>query len=125
MFSSSGEVVKGAVTQVVLFQIGPSLGHFWIRPETLADKFSELFFPREIDPPHAPQFSERFYFWADRPDKIKRVVPRYFYETIASYRDLIVAGSDSHMMAARALYLSPMAARQLVEFAFRSIVLFS
>lgn len=123
--SPSGDVIRESVTQIVLFQIGPNLGRFWIRPETVGDKLRELFFSKEIDPSEAPHFSDRFYFQAEAPERIGQRVPSRFYDAIVKGQDIMVIGSESHLIAARDVHLSPSVAKQLVRFAFRIISCFA
>lgn len=63
-------------------------GKVLIRPETFADKISELFAPTEIDFEDHPVFSKNYYMLSNEPEKLKFIITNHFLDCIEKYRGL-------------------------------------
>jgi hypothetical protein len=64
------------VEPVLIFSIPHDIGRAYTRKETLADKVADLFTKVDIDFVEYPDFSKNYYVMAEKPDLIKRYLPK-------------------------------------------------
>ena len=88
-------------SQLVLLELPRPVQRIWIRPETMRDKLTEFFNPREIDLAEHREFSSRYYLLAEQPDEIERQFPRAFWTAVARHDGLLIKAYHSHMFVAQ------------------------
>jgi hypothetical protein len=73
-----------------LFQHTTDLGHTLIRPETIADKISELFKPIEIDFKKHKKFSFKYYVTTEDSDLVKKNMPYALLDYLKSKKGISI-----------------------------------
>lgn len=73
-----------------LFKHQTNLGHVLIRPETVADKISEVFNPIEIDFKNHKKFSFKYYVRAEDSDLLKKNMPDALLEYLKSKKGISI-----------------------------------
>lgn len=75
---------------IMIFQLPQDIGRAFIRKETMADKFADLFTKVDIDFPEYPNFSKNYYVMGEKPDRIKHYLPKRIIESLEKVEDLSI-----------------------------------
>jgi hypothetical protein len=78
------------IEPILIFSIPQDIGRACIRKETLADKVADLFTKVDIDFEEYPGFSKNYLFVGEKPDEVKRHLPRRLLESLNKVEDMIV-----------------------------------
>ncbi len=79
-------------------KISHSLGKVLIRPESLQDKFVELFVHKEVDFPKHQQFSQKFYVLAEHPKRVKEGLGKDFLDQCCLLDGMVAEFSDDALL---------------------------
>ena len=74
------------------------LGRVFIRPESLADKVSELFAAKEVDFSKHREFSQKYYVLADNPASIQRSFSKEFMDGILNLKNVVLEISGKSLL---------------------------
>ncbi len=91
-------------------------GKVFIRPETLADKISELFDQAEIDFESEPEFSSKYYLLADNEERLRKTISPHFLRTISKYDDLEIEIQGKALVVRLRKVFTPEIGKQIAEF---------
>jgi hypothetical protein len=88
-------------------KLSHALGKILIRPESLQDKFVELFVRQEVDFPKHPQFSKEFYVLAEHPQRAVRGLSKDFLDQCCLLKNIVVEISDDSMLITQQRIIAP------------------
>lgn len=70
------------IEPILLFTLPQNVGRAYIKKETLADKIADLFTKVDIDFVEHPNFSKNYYVVGEKPDDVKRFLPKGLIESL-------------------------------------------
>lgn len=100
--SNRNQIKRKQVTEWEFFglvNLTKDYGSVYIRPETIADKITELIFPVEIDFSDNPEFSKKYYVLASNEEHLRKQVSQKFLDCIQQFDDLEIEIHGSTLMA--------------------------
>jgi len=78
------------IEPVLVFSISQNIGRVLIKKETLADKVADLVNKIDIDFNEYPAFSKNYYVVGNRPDLVKKYLPKALIESLEKVKNLTV-----------------------------------
>jgi hypothetical protein len=78
------------IEPILVFSIPQDIGKVYIRKETLADKVTDLFTKIDIDFAEYPNFSKNYYVVGEKPDMVKKHLPKRLMESLEKTADMII-----------------------------------
>jgi hypothetical protein len=78
------------VEPVIIFSISQDVGRAYIRKETMADKITDLFTKVDIDFGNYPNFSKNYFVVGDKPDHIRKYLPRALIESLEKVEGMTI-----------------------------------
>lgn len=70
------------IEPMIVFTMAHDIGRAWIREETISDKINDLFARVDIDFSDFPGFSKNYYVVAEKPDEVRKHLPKRLMETL-------------------------------------------
>lgn len=78
------------IEPILIFPIAQDIGKAYIRKETLADKITDLFTKVDIDFSDYPNFSKNYYVVGEKPDLLKKHLPKGLMESLNKIEDMTI-----------------------------------
>lgn len=78
------------IEPMLLFTIPQDIGKAYIREETFADKFVDLFNKVDIDFPEYPKFSRSYYLAAEKPALVRANLPQRLLQSLDEIQGLTI-----------------------------------
>lgn len=78
------------IEPILIFSIRHDIGKAYIKKETFADKVTDLFTKVDIDFIEYPNFSKNYYVVGEKPDQLKRYLPKELIESLDKIGDMTI-----------------------------------